>query len=47
MIRPRETARIIIRFTDFADPMTHYIFHYHLLEHEDDGMMGEFVVIAI
>ncbi len=45
-IRPRETARIIMRFTDFADPMNPYMFHCHLLEHEDDGMMGEFVVVS-
>lgn len=46
MVRPRETVRIIMRFTDFADPMTPYMYHCHLLNHEDNGMMGQFVVVA-
>jgi FtsP/CotA-like multicopper oxidase with cupredoxin domain len=45
VVRPRETVRIIMRFTDFADPNTPYIFHCHVLEHEDNGMMGQFVVV--
>ncbi|HEY0520892.1 MAG TPA: multicopper oxidase domain-containing protein [Ilumatobacteraceae bacterium] len=43
--RPGETVRLIIRFTDFADPMTPYMYHCHLLNHEDNGMMGQFVVV--
>ncbi len=45
MVRPRETVRIIMRFTDFADPNTPYMYHCHLLTHEDNGMMGQFVVV--
>ncbi len=45
MVRPGETARVIMRFTDFADPNTPYMFHCHVLGHEDGGMMGQFVVV--
>jgi bilirubin oxidase len=46
MVRSRETVRIIMRFTDFADPTTPYMYHCHLLTHEDNGMMGQFVVVS-
>jgi hypothetical protein len=35
---------LLVRFTDYADPDTPYMFHCHLLRHEDQGMMGQFVV---
>jgi FtsP/CotA-like multicopper oxidase with cupredoxin domain len=34
-----------MRFTDFADAATPYMFHCHVLRHEDQGMMGQFVVV--
>lgn len=40
-----ETVRIIARFDDFPDPETPYMYHCHILEHEDHGMMGQFVVV--
>jgi blue copper oxidase len=43
-VPPGETVRVAIRFSDRADPSTPYMFHCHLLEHEDRGMMGQFVV---
>ena len=39
-----ETVRIIQRFRDFADPDLPYMYHCHILEHEDAGMMGQWVV---
>jgi FtsP/CotA-like multicopper oxidase with cupredoxin domain len=45
VVRPGEAVRIIMRFTDYADPMTAYMYHCHLLNHEDNGMMGQFVVV--
>ena len=30
----------------FADPNDLYMFQCHILEHEDAGMMGHFVVVA-
>ena len=49
--RTRSTCRrtrpsaIIARFEDHADPTTPYMFHCHVLRHEDQGMMGQFVVV--
>ena len=45
LVMPRETVRIISHFSDFSDPVNPYMFHRHILEHEDSGMMGQFVVI--
>ncbi|APU16830.1 MULTISPECIES: multicopper oxidase family protein [Actinoalloteichus] len=44
-IRPNTTARIVMRFEDYTDPDYPYMFHCHLLQHEDRGMMGQFVVV--
>ena len=44
LVKPFETVRVIARFGEFADPDTPYMFHCHILEHEDAGMMGQFVV---
>ena len=38
-------VRVIAEFADFADPDHPYMYHCHILEHEDAGMMGQFVVI--
>ena len=43
LIMPGETVRIISRFHDYTGV---YMYHCHLLEHEDDGMMGQFEVVA-
>ena len=42
---PRRKVELLVRFTDFADPDSAYMFHCHLLRHEDQGMMGQFVVV--
>ena len=39
------SARVITRFLDFADPDMPYMYHCHLLMHEDEGMMGQFLVV--
>ena len=39
-----ETATFVAKFEDFADPVHHFMYHCHFLNHEDDGMMGQFVV---
>jgi len=38
--------RLAMRFTDHTDPNMPYMYHCHLLQHEDDGMMGQFVVLG-
>lgn len=45
VLLPAETVRIMLRFVDYADPRAPYMFHCHILEHEDMGMMGQFVVV--
>lgn len=42
---PNGTVRLALRFDGPADPNTPYMFHCHLLWHEDLGMMGQFVVV--
>ena len=44
-VPPHETVRLAVRFTDYADPTLPYMFHCHVLQHEDRGMMGQFVVV--
>jgi FtsP/CotA-like multicopper oxidase with cupredoxin domain len=44
-LSPSTTMRIALRFSDYAAADTPYMFHCHLLEHEDSGMMGQFVVV--
>jgi len=44
-VGPGQTARFIMRFENFSDPDTAYMYHCHFLEHEDNGMMGQFTVV--
>lgn len=37
-------VRLIMRFEDYTDPAVPYMMHCHLLQHEDSGMMGQFLV---
>ena len=39
-------VRFITQFTDFHNDTIPYMFHCHMLTHEDDGMMGQFIVEA-
>jgi len=45
LVKPGETVRFIASFTNFADPDMPYMYHCHILEHEDNAMMGQFVVV--
>jgi FtsP/CotA-like multicopper oxidase with cupredoxin domain len=38
--------RLAMRFSDHTDPNMPYMYHCHLLQHEDEGMMGQFVVLG-
>ncbi|WP_067250777.1 multicopper oxidase family protein [Microbacterium resistens] len=44
-LNPNTTYRLLLRFEDYADPAMPYMYHCHMLLHEDEGMMGQFVVI--
>jgi blue copper oxidase len=44
-VPPNESVRVVTRFQDYTDPQLPYMFHCHVLQHEDRGMMGQFVVV--
>ncbi|MDF2439013.1 MAG: Bilirubin oxidase [Bacteroidota bacterium] len=38
------TATLITKYEDFCDSIMPYMYHCHILSHEDHGMMGQFLV---
>lgn len=46
LVKPQETVRFITVFEDFADDTVPYMYHCHMLSHEDQGMMGQFNVVS-
>ena len=38
------TASLITKYEDFGDSSMPYMYHCHILSHEDKGMMGQFIV---
>ena len=38
-------AKFITKFDDFADANVPFMYHCHMLVHEDEGMMGQFTVV--
>ena len=46
VVYPGEAVRLLLRFEDYTDPDLPYMYHCHILEHEDAGMMGQFTVTA-
>lgn len=47
LVPPLDSVKFITKFETFADASTAYMYHCHLLHHEDDGMMGQFIVSDI
>ena len=45
LIPAMQYVDLIMQFKDFADNEIPYMYHCHMLHHEDDGMMGSFTVI--
>ena len=41
LLWPGDRVELVLRFTDYTGI---YMYHCHLLEHEDEGMMGQFLV---
>jgi blue copper oxidase len=39
-------VKVVIKFEDFADSEHPYMYHCHILDHEDMGMMGQYVVAS-
>lgn len=46
LLKNGETVQLIAKFPVYADSQVPYMFHCHILEHEDMGMMGQFVVVT-
>jgi bilirubin oxidase len=40
------TVKFITKFEDFADSDVPYMYHCHILTHEEAGMMGQFTVVG-
>jgi FtsP/CotA-like multicopper oxidase with cupredoxin domain len=40
-----DRAEILVRFSHPASPKMPFMYHCHILEHEDHGMMGQFAVV--
>jgi len=40
-------VRIITQYSDFNHSSLPYMYHCHILSHEDDGMMGQFLVSGV
>ncbi len=40
------SVKIVVRYDDFSDSDIPYMYHCHILSHEDNGMMGQFIVKA-
>ncbi len=40
-----ESVRLAVAFPPYRDPLTPYMYHSHLMWHEDEGMMAQFTVV--
>lgn len=45
LVAPGWTVRLLLKFEGSSDPQYPYMFHCHILEHEDMGMMGQFYIV--
>lgn len=45
LVNPQERVRLLVRFDHYIDAERPYMYHCHILEHEDAGMMGQFTVV--
>ena len=44
LVKNGETVRFIAKFNDYSDSLHPFMYHCHIALHEDDGMMGQFIV---
>jgi len=40
-----DSVKVVIQMSDYTDNTNPYMYHCHILEHEDAGMMGQFLVV--
>jgi FtsP/CotA-like multicopper oxidase with cupredoxin domain len=45
LLAAEETVQLTIKFPPYKDPLTPYMYHCHLMWHEDVGMMAQFTVV--
>jgi hypothetical protein len=45
IVHGNETVRFITKFERHSDTEVPYMYHCHILPHEDGGMMGQFIVV--
>jgi FtsP/CotA-like multicopper oxidase with cupredoxin domain len=43
LLMPGERVKLLLKFSDFTGT---FMYHCHILEHEDMGMMGDYAVVA-
>ena len=44
-ILPNEQVTFVAKFTDYASSIHPYMYHCHMSNHEDGGLMGQFLVV--
>lgn len=44
-ILPDEAVTFVAKFSEYADPTHPYMYHCHMSNHEDGGLMGQFLVV--
>jgi len=44
-IPPMSTVTLLVEFGHYPDPTLAYMYHCHMLYHEDQGMMGQYVIV--
>ncbi|HYG51488.1 MAG TPA: multicopper oxidase domain-containing protein [Flavobacteriales bacterium] len=44
LVESGEIVRFIAKFEDYADTLHPFMYHCHIILHEDEGMMGQFIV---
>ncbi len=45
LVQPDDLVELAVRFDRYRDSERPYMYHCHILEHEDQGMMGQFTVV--
>ena len=45
LVKSNETVKFITKFNDFYNDSIPYMYHCHMLIHEDEGMMGQYLVV--
>jgi len=44
LVKSKETVQFIAKFSDYSDTAHPFMYHCHIALHEDEGMMGQFIV---